>query len=672
MELLKFVPIKLTLFLVLGIFLGDLLDPPSFFSLLCVLVPLIGLAVQFLGRNHTRSLYFGALAMAVAVGLGVLSISLSKPKNHSDHYQQRDFKGTHQWHIKIQEVMKSNTFSDRYIATVRHLDQHRTSGKLLLTLSKERKLRVDDELLTHAQVLEIKPPLNPGQFNYKNYLENLGVYHQMRPDKEQYLVLEHPSQTLYGLAASTRDQIVSKFRKSHFDDRELSIIQALLLGQRQDIDPATYDTYKKAGAVHILAVSGLHIGVILWLLQLLLSPLERLPKGKTIKLLAVVVLLWAFALLAGLSASVIRAVGMFSFVAYALYLNRPANTFNIMALSMFFILLVFDPALLFQVGFQMSYAAVFAVVWIYPLFQKFWRPKTWFLRKGWQLLSVSMAAQLGVFPISLLYFHQFPGLFFISNLLLVPFLGVLLGIGILIIVLALFNRLPDFLAMAYNVLIHSMNELIAWIAGQEAFLFKAIPFDGTQFVLSYCIIITLVRCTIRSNFRRIALFLVAICCFQGWTLHTNHRTGQKEVFLVAHQTKNTVLWHQQGHKLLVHGTDREAVKKVVATYQIANRIDTVNYDAVAAMYWLCNERLFIMDSQGHYPPPRAKPHYVLLTQSPKIHLERFIDSVKPELIIADGSNYHSYIDRWKRTCIQKKLPFHYTGEKGAYFFRWDD
>jgi len=160
---------------------------------------------------------------------------------------------------------------------------------------------------------------------------------------------------------------------------------------------------------------------------------------------------------------------MFSFIAYAMYLNRPTNTFNIIALSLFFILLI-EPLFLFQVGFQMSYAAVFSIAWIYPKLQRFWYPENNFLRKVWQLLSVSVAAQLGVLPISLFYFHQFPALFFIANLIVVPFLGALLGLGILVLVLAVLNTLPQVLVLCYNFLIKTMNWVIKFVGKQEAFV----------------------------------------------------------------------------------------------------------------------------------------------------------------------------------------------------------
>ena len=133
----------------------------------------------------------------------------------------------------------------------------------------------------------------------------------------------------------------------------------------------------------------------------------------------------------------------------------------------------------------MSYTAVFAIVWNYPLLQKFWSPKSWLPKKGWQLLSVSIAAQVGVLPLSLYYFHQFPGVFFVSNLAVVPFLGIILGAGLLIIILSLLNSLPSLLASYYNTLIKTMNDVIHWVAQQDAFLFEGVSIDWTEMMLMY-------------------------------------------------------------------------------------------------------------------------------------------------------------------------------------------
>ncbi len=671
MKLLEFVSIKLALFLVSGILVGFYFDVSVFLPLAITCIGLLLLGILFVQKKSRENPFFGIVFGLVTIGIGMFSVSLAQPKNHSDHYSKQDLKVPHSWHLKVREVMKSGSYSDRYIAILKGSDNEKASGRILLSIASDtssKKLQVDDELVIWGSIKEISAPLNPHQFNYKGYLEGLGIYHQIRLDSHNYFSKEHPSETPYGVAANLRNTINSKLKKANFGTEELGIIQALLLGQRNDISTETYNSYKNAGAVHILAVSGLHIGILLMLLEFLFSPLERLPKGKTIKLVIIVLLLWGFAFLAGLSASVIRAVTMFSFVAYALYLNRPSNTFNILALSMFFILLVFNPMLLFHVGFQMSYAAVFAIVWLYPKLQRFWYPKNLIIRKGWQLLSVSIAAQLGVLPISLYYFHQFPGLFFVSNLLIVPFLGLILGIGIVVIILALVNLLPNFLATVYNSLIHVMNSVIGWVAGQEAFIFKDIPFDKMQLVLSYLVIFFLVFSLTKNSFRRMVFLLLGIIGFQAWSIFIVYTTQQQAKLMVLHQIGNTVLFHQKGAQLTILTTDDTAVEKMATDYKVAENIRKVMYQPLKNSYVLNSQKVLILDSLGIYPPNTLQPDFLLLSQSPRINLERYLDSVRPKTIIADGSNYTTYVNRWKKTCEQKKLPFYYTGEKGAYYF----
>ena len=566
--------------------------------------------------------------------------------------------------------MKPTSFSHRYLGIVYSLENQKSQGKIILSFaadSTHQKLEPDDELMVYATINRIKPPLNPHQFNYKAYLEKLGITHQLRLVANNHIVKKNASQTIYGSTASFRNKIISRLQGVDFGKEELGVIQALLLGQRHDLSEATYTNYKNAGAVHILAISGLHIGILLLLLEFLLSPLEYLSKGKTIKMIVIVTLLWGFALLAGLSASVIRAVTMFSFVAYARCLNRPGNTFNILALSMFFILLI-NPSFLFQVGFQMSYAAVFAIVWIYPLLQKFWFPKNIVLRKMWQLLSVSIAAQFGVLPISLFYFHQFPGLFFVSNMVIVPFLGLILGMGILVIVLSLMNLLPDFLVEAYNFLIRIMNNVIGWIARQEAFVFKDISFDAVQLIISYVILIGLVLVLTKATFKRTTALLSGIIAFQIWLLYTAYDVRTKEEVLILHQNRNSMLLFRKGDKLKLLSSNPEPNKRTLTDYKVAERIRSMEQKPLENSYVVSHKNLYIMDSLRIYPPNENPPDYVLLTQSPRVNLERFIDSVRPKIIIADGSNYKSYIKRWKATCDKRKLPFHYTGEKGAYYF----
>lgn len=674
MKLLAFVPIKGTLLLIIGIVIGYYFPFDVHYALAFTLLFFILLGLVYRFEKDNKSVWFGSVAGLTTMALGTFIIFNAQPKADAYHYGTFTTTEDSVWHLKIREVLKPTSFSERYIATVQHIDSSYATGKLILSRTNADNipsLQVDDELLIAAELTEINPPLNPYQFHYKNYMEQLGIYHQIRLTPDTYVIKEKGSKTIFGIAATARNHIIKKLQQQGFGSEELGVIQALLLGQRNDISKETYENYKNAGAVHILALSGLHIGILLLVLQFFLRPLEYLPQGKKISLVFTVLLLWGFAFLAGLSASIVRACTMFSFVAYALYLNRPSNTFNILALSMFFILLFINPNLLFQVGFQMSYAAVLSIVWIYPLLQRFWYPKLKPVRYVWQLLSVSVAAQLGVLPISLFYFHQFPGLFFISNLLIVPALGFILGTGILVIILSLMNQLPSRLAWFYNEIISLMNTIVAWVARQEDFIFKHISFDGVQLVLAFFLVIALILGLTKLSFKRVSLFLLSALCFQSYTVFQEIRAVNKSEVLLLHQTRNTLLVERIGNRAAMYTSNATRSERPLTDLKIGERLHTIQYDTLAHSYLIHGKSLVIIDSLGIYPTEKSGGSY-LLTNSPKLNLDRLISTTNPTQIIADGSNYSSYITRWKATCLERKIPFHYTGEKGFFVFKKKD
>ncbi|RTE54963.1 ComEC family competence protein [Arenibacter aquaticus] len=671
MHPLQFNTVKLSLCLILGILLGNLLQLSIFISLISTLFTLLLLGIVFRHQQKLPSWLFGVLAACVTVCVGQLSFSLTQSKNFEHHYSHLLQSKNQSFIIKIREILKPNAYSQRFVARVKFLDTARVSGKILLSMAPDTantQLKVDDELMVFSTATPIKAPLNPHQFNYKKYLSHLGIEHQLYLSPDNSFITPNTSRSIFGVAAQLRQHIIKKLKKAAFGKEELGVIQALLLGQRHDISPATNTDYKDAGAYHILALSGLHIGILLGLLHFLLSPLEFLPKGRTIKLAVIVLLLWGFAILAGLSPSILRAVTMFSFVAYALYLNRPTSHFNILALSLFFILLLLDPLLLFQVGFQLSYAAVFAIVLIFPLLQKLWAPKNYIIKKSWELLSVSLAAQLGVFPISLFYFHQFPGLFFVSSLIVLPFLTFILGFGILVIVLALSNSLPPVVVAFYDSVIWAMNSTIGYLAQQEGFLFRNIPFDTVQLFLSYAIILTLVLLLIKTSYKKTLLFLGFILCFQFYILAKQHHSKSRESLTIGHLSRNTALLHRRGSKLTIFTNHPPATQRIASDYAIAQHTRELEYLPLRNSYTIEGERIVVMDSVYNTLPKNYKVTTLVLTHSPKINLDRLLDWVQPKTIIADGSNYKSYIKRWKASCRAKKIPFHYTGEKGAFDF----
>ena len=679
MRLLNFIIIKLTFCLILGIIIGyfsTISINTSILLTICLILVLFALYINS-KKQFIQSLWFGFLVYLVMISIGILVTNLNNQKKIYQHYTQAI--NTRNDSLKtitfrIREVLKPNRYYNKYIVDLLEIDSKKVIGKALLNIQKDsiqKPLKVDAICISKIRFENLTPALNPGQFDYKNYLERKYIYHQLFTTNQSFLTLETKTNTLLGCADKIRTYINNKLKFYHFKQNELTIIKALLLGQRQEINKDTYTSYTNAGAIHILAISGLHIGIILMLLNFIFKPIEHFKHGKLIKTILIVCILWGFTLIAGLSASVTRATTMFSIVVIATNLKRPTNIYNTLAISMFFILL-FKPLFLFDIGFQLSYLAVFAIVNIDPFLYKLWKPKYWVTNKLWHTFTITISAQFGILPLSLYYFHQFPSLFFISNIVIIPFLGIVLGLGIAIIILAVLNFLPQFIANFYGSLIHLMNLFIDWIAKQDIFLFKDITFNLLQVLASYFLIIVFIRLVFKRNYPRLKLFLIAVLIIQCVFIYTEFDKPSHE-FIVFHKSNFSLLGYVSNNKIIVANDFDSITKsrnKIITDYSIKNHIKTTEITSLSSIYQLDTKHLLVIDSLGIYKLNTLKPDYILLRDSPKINLKRLIDSIKPKQIIADGSNYKSYINYWKKTCKKQKTPFHQTEKKGAFIIKY--
>ncbi|MBN4048386.1 ComEC/Rec2 family competence protein, partial [Flavobacteriaceae bacterium AH-315-O20] len=568
--------------------------------------------------------------------------------------------------------LKPNSFYKKYIGEIIWVDSVKTNGKILINIpvaSKNKQLKVDDILFTNISLKKINKALNPNIFDYKAYLQKQGIYHQIRLKSDNFKKLSSKKKTFRGIAFQWREKINSSLNKNNFSKEELSIINALLLGQRNDISSEIYEDYKNAGAIHILAVSGLHIGIILLFLNFLFQPLERFKHGKIIKLIIVVICLWMYAFIAGLSASVVRAVTMFTAIAIGMLSNRPSGIKNNLVISLFFLLMI-HPLFLFDVGFQLSYTAVFSIVWLQPHFKKLWQPKIKIVGYFWQLLSISFAAQIGLLPLSLYYFHQFPGLFFISSLVIIPFLGFILGFGIIIIILSLIGILPSFLANFYGLVIQYMNDFIAIIAQQKSFIFKDIPFSFLLLLVAYLILISCLLWLHKKSFRNLAFLFSAIIFVQITMIYEKLQIEKTNEFIVFHQVKNTLIANRQGHNGVVYQKEdmlNASGNNILKSYALKfKNLDLKTNLTQSNVLQIDSKKILIIDSKGIYKDLLFVPEVVILTQSPKINLERLIHQMHPRIIIADGSNYKNYVNLWKTTCENENTYFFNTSVQGAF------
>ncbi|MGB0788390.1 MAG: ComEC/Rec2 family competence protein [Marinirhabdus sp.] len=637
----------------------------------------LGLAAMYVinARRYLPLPLFGVFTFGCLTVLSLLNVELREPENNERHYvhylnERGADKPPGLLQLKITEIVKPGRYNKKYMAALSAIGGKQYSGKVLLYIAKDssqNEFHINDQLLVYGTLNKIPGPLNPDQFHFKKYMQLLGVHGEVKVSKKDVLLTSGGNGSLRGLAESSREHIIEKLRESPIGPEQRAITQALVLGEKRDIAKSLMEAYAAAGAVHILAVSGLHVGVLYLLLGTLLMPLKRLSRSPLPSNILIVALLWGFALLTGLSPSVTRAVTMFSFFAFADTLGRPTKGINTMFLS-FFVLLFINPKWLFHVGFQLSYLAVFFILWVQPKLFGYWYPKHYVVRKLWAIVTVTIAAQLGIVPLSLYYFHQFPGLFLLTNIVVLPFLGVILGFGILVVVLVLGGVLPNWLAGVYNTLVGGLNTFIGWVAGQGTFLFRDITFSIWNMFAGYAVIFAVVLFWKKQRFKTLAFVLVSLLLFVGSFM--SHRfTNAGDELVVFNKSRNTLIGLKQNTALTVFTTDTLLTKTdnayPIKKYRIANGINNVHHRPLPSVFKFKGKRFLILDSFGAYPNT-AGIDVVILVQSPKVNLARVMDSLHPVQIVADASNYKTYVKRWKETCAERKTPFHYTGEKGAF------
>lgn len=671
MKFINFAIVRFSIFLTIGILSAHFYPVTTFLLPYLLAFLLVFVLFWFWARKRIfQSVELGIVTYLCFFAIGYVSYQMRLPMFQSNHYTHITTSDIPEMlQLKITETLKDDNFNHKYLAEIYEVNGNNSKGKVLVNVSKdsiESRFLVDDLILVYSTISEIPKPLNPHQFDYSKYMKSLGVYGQLHISRKEIIKHQIGAPTLRGFAQNRRARIIEKLQKTKLETDERAIIQALVLGEKKDIDKNLYEKYAAAGAVHILAVSGLHVSIIYFILSFLLKPLSRFKYGSLIQVISIVLSLWGFALLSGLSPSVTRAVTMFSFFALAEVLNRDTNAINTLFLS-YFTLLVINPFLLFQVGFQLSYLAVFFIIWLLPIFQNIGYSKYKVVRKVWTLIAVTICAQIGVLPLSLFYFNQFPGLFLLTNIVILPFLSILMCGGILIVILASFDFLPNWLAESYNYLIEQLNWFINWIATQEHFLLGDIHFSKLKTISAYLTIIAFVLCLKKLTYPRLITSLVTIALLISVYIYDENRYSRSQL-VVFQKNRQTLLAYQNGKDLSIFksdSTENLSHDYPIKAFKTKQNITSFSEKTLPFIFKYNDKKILIIDSLGVYPK-HENIHTIILSNSPKINLNRLIDSINPSQIIADGSNYHSYVDRWEETCKLKKLPFSHTAKQGAF------
>jgi competence protein ComEC len=675
MKVLQFPLARITIGFILGLLFAFYVHP-SISAVFIALITSVSIFVlfYFLSKKRTKlSLYFG-------VGTYFLSfiIGISTQIAHTDYFQKSNyihntaiFAHPHFISLTIREKMKSSPFSDRYLAVVNHIDQKEQTGNIILNIQNDslhHALQVGNSLLIKGTLKKNKLPNNPNQFDYGKYLENKQIYAQLYADVADIKIGSEIDKDIWYYSSKLRTRIIRNLEKNNFNKTELNVAIALIMGQQQDISPDIIRDYQYAGAVHILSVSGLHIGFILLFVTFILKPIPNTKRGSFIKLITILISLSMFGIIAGLAPSVVRSVTMFSFVAIGNHLRRSVNIYHTLLVSVLLILL-FEPSFLFDVGFQLSYIALFFIIWLQPLLSSIWKPKYKVSKYIWDILTVSFAAQIGTLPLSIYYFHQFPGLFFITNLIIIPLLSIIMILGVLVMLLAAFNMIPVFLSQLLEWSIYYLNKIINAIASLEQFIIQDIPLHFYLLLSSYLLLFTVIFWFKKPSFNKLAFVLISSLILQFSYFKIQWKIQTEQELVVFNSRKNTLIAERKGENILIYANDsilKTAQKNsLLKSYSIGNLSTLEQKKRLQNFIFFNGKKIFVLDSSGIYPK-NIQPDIIVMTQSAKINADRLLQIMKPKLVIADASNFKNIQKLWKASCEKQKIPFHETGEKGFY------
>lgn len=452
--------------ILLAIYNPQLLDREQslyFFSALAILYLLLWVLLK--GKSYTKYNNILAVVGFTAMSLlGYLNLKIANQSLNDDHIIHFDkieaFKGlvadvghetdkTHRNLVEVQTVFTGDAWKE-------------ASGNIYLYVPKSDSIQLQygESILVYGKPSLLNPPQNPGEFDYKRFLTFQNIYHTQFVTKDKIeIVGNNGGNNLLGHAFAIRKWATIKLSQAIKNPREQNIALALILGVKDGLNDDIKNAYSASGAMHVLAVSGLHVGIIYLILLFVLKRLQNNSVGRWILFAISIFVLWTYAAVTGFSPSVLRAVTMFTAIALSKAMNRHTNIYNTLAGSAL-VLLVYDPYLIMSVGFQLSYLAVLGIVYLQPIIYAQFVSTNWLIDKIWSITAVSIAAQLATFSLGLLYFHQFPTFFFLSNLVVIPGAFGILILGLLVLAISWFEPLFDALGYLMEKLIWVINELV--------------------------------------------------------------------------------------------------------------------------------------------------------------------------------------------------------------------
>ncbi|HAH22940.1 MAG TPA: hypothetical protein DCL77_04125, partial [Prolixibacteraceae bacterium] len=560
--------IRISSLFLMGILCNHYLQiDPSWVAI--VLSLLISVLILLWHNNHFSGLKIQNILVSLAILLSGLFYPFKDFEQHSPAFDQKDY--------FLAEVCQKPIEKERTYQSILRIQNKLMPNpeKVMAYFSKESfdtTLIAGDQMILLVQPTEIKNRGYAFEFDYRKMMHNKGIDFSVYLTSGTYQKTGIKIHRISYWAEQVRDKLLVLLASSKIEKEERAVVSALTLGYRAELDPDTLSYFVNTGTIHVLSVSGLHVALIFFILSFLFSGINKGKFGTIIYPLLVLFLLWFYAFITGFSPPVQRSTVMFTFVIIGRMLRRPVNIYNSLSASAL-VLIVLDPNVLFDVGFQLSYLAIFGIVLVQPPLQSLMEVKNKMLRWAWTLFTVSLAAQLITFPLSILYFNQFPNFFWLSNYFAIPGTTLLMWLTFCFFILSPIPLISFFLARLIQWTTHLLLSVLKWMGELPHAVSHGIVYTTPQALLIYGLIAAFIIYGFSKNKTGLFGGLVFLILFQTSLLWTKFSLfNQKSVYVYNY--KNTLIQLVNGRNsyILSLGKNQISIREINNIQNVCNHL----------------------------------------------------------------------------------------------------
>ena len=613
---------------------------------------------------------------------------------HKDIQHQQDWLNNY-YHDKdfitatLEEPLAEKAGSCKANASVQQLlhgdTLQQVKGNIIIYFKKEglsKQLGYGSQIIFSKPLQPIKNAGNPGSFNYERYSAFQGIYQQVFLQQGEYILLPGKNENwLKRFLFTAREKVLHTITTYIPGEKEAGLAEALLVGYKDDLDKALVQSYSNTGVVHIIAISGMHLGLIYWLLNILLHPFRKRKQTSWAVPLLIISGLWLFSLLAGGGPSILRSAVMFTCIVIGESAERKTFIYNSLAASAF-ILLCINPFWLWDAGFQLSYTAVLSIViFMKPVYNWFYF-KNKIIDTTWKLMSVTLAAQVLTTPVSIYHFHQFPVYFLITNLLAVPLSSLVVLLEIVLCAIAFIPVLAKPAGILLHGLIYTMNSFIEHMESLPFSVWNSLQVNMLQLLLLYAVVITMACWLMKKSKTALFTSLVCLLGFLSARSYSFICAGRQQQLIVYNIPRRQALDFVNGRNYFFKGDSDLLTNAFLQNFyttpsRILHRINKAdsmeNLLYTTPVFIFNNKKIVLVDRACAFNTLTEKINadLIIISKNAPVRLPQLMKTFNCRQIVFDGSNAPWKVNKWKTEAAKLGLYCFYTVDNGAFVMNMD-